>query len=350
MFLLFLLTLAGLDAHELGATRVSATFQPDMTYRIEIATDASSLASKLRRSTAEVTDLTELQNIFASLEPQFRQRMRVAFDAAEVRPAVSFTVTPAIDQNSAILATIVLTGEIPPNARTFTWSYGWTFTPYALTLRSGIDAPTVEWLEGGQLSKPFTLDAPRVTEPRMTIALRYLRLGFSHIFPHGIDHMLFVLGLFLLSRRISVVLWQISAFTVAHSITLALSLYGIVSVPPTIVEPLIALSIAYVAIENIFLTELKSWRVALVFAFGLLHGMGFAGGLRQIGLPHSEFITALITFNAGVEAGQLAVIAIAFLTLGWFSSTRPWYRSRVVVPASAMIACTAVYWTIERLG
>ena len=120
--------------------------------------------------------------------------------------------------------------------------------------------------------------------------------------------MLFVLGIYLLSGRARSVLWQVSAFTVAHSITLGLSMYGLVSVSPRIVEPMIALSIAYVAIENIFLSELKSWRVALVFAFGLLHGMGFAGALKELGLPRSEFVTALLTFNVGVEAGQLAVI------------------------------------------
>jgi hypothetical protein len=136
---------------------------------------------------------------------------------------------------------------------------------------------------------------------------------------------------------------------VAHSITLGLSMYGLVSVSPRIVEPMIALSIAYVAIENIFLSELRAWRVALVFAFGLLHGMGFAGALKELELPRSEFLTALLAFNAGVEGGQLAVICAAFLLVGWHYSQRPWYRSRVVVPASVLIACTAIYWTVERL-
>jgi hypothetical protein len=141
----------------------------------------------------------------------------------------------------------------------------------------------------------------------------------------------------------------VSAFTLAHSITLGLTMYGVVSVPARIVEPMIALSIAYVAIENLVLTELRSWRVALVFAFGLLHGMGFAGVLQELGLPRSEFLTALLAFNVGVEAGQLAVIGTAFLLVGWQWSNRPWYRQRITVPASGLIACTAVYWTIERL-
>ena len=211
-----------------------------------------------------------------------------------------------------------------------------------------IREPATEWLEGGQSSAPFALTSPAPPVDRLGTAWRYLTLGFTHIVPKGLDHMLFVLGIYLLSGRARSVLWQVSAFTVAHSITLGLSMYGVVAVSPRIVEPLIALSIAYVAIENIFLSELKSWRVALVFAFGLLHGMGFAGALKELGLPRSEFVTALLTFNVGVEAGQLAVIGAAFLLVGWHCANRDWYRSRIVVPVSMLIACTAVYWTIER--
>jgi len=128
-----------------------------------------------------------------------------------------------------------------------------------------------------------------------------------------------------------------------------LSMYGVVSGRAGIVEPLIAVSIAYVAIENLVLTELKPWRVALVFAFGLLHGMGFAGALKELGLPPGEFLTALLTFNAGVEAGQMSVVGAAFVLVGWGFGSRAWYRSRVVVPASVVIACTAVYWSVQRL-
>jgi hydrogenase/urease accessory protein HupE len=206
------------------------------------------------------------------------------------------------------------------------------------------------WLEGGQISDPFPVSSSLAPAGRIETAWQYLKLGFTHILPHGLDHMLFVLGIYLLSGRARTVLVQVSAFTIAHSITLGLSMYGILAAPPRLVEPLIALSIAYVAIENVFLRELKSWRVALVFAFGLLHGMGFAGALQELGLPRSEFALALATFNVGVEAGQLAVIGAAFLLIGWYGAHRAWYRSRVVVPVSAMIALAGVYWTIERLS
>jgi hypothetical protein len=206
-----------------------------------------------------------------------------------------------------------------------------------------------QWLEGGQTSAPVALAGPSRYGSRVDTIRRYLILGFTHIVPHGLDHVLFVLGIYLLSRRTRSVLLQVSAFTVAHSITLGLSLYSVISLSPAVIEPLIAISIAYVAIENIFLAELKSRRVALVFAFGLLHGMGFAGALQDVGLPRTEFLSALLGFNLGVEAGQLAVIAGAFLLVGRTFADRPWYRRRIVIPASAMIAAMAVYWTVERL-
>jgi len=116
------------------------------------------------------------------------------------------------------------------------------------------------------------------------------------------------------------------------------------------VEPLIALSIVYVAVENLFTSSLKPWRVALVFGFGLLHGLGFAGVLREVGLPRSEFVTALLTFNLGVELGQLAVIGGSFVLVGWHVGRHPRYRQLVVIPASAFIACVALYWTIARIA
>ena len=327
-------------AHEIGTTRVSAVLH-DGRYGIEIVTDAAALAEKLEADSRESR---------VTRDDLFLQRVTVAFDGVAVRPDISYAVSPAADAVSPALATIRLTGETPAEARAFTWTYSWTFASYALSV-TGADAsaPAVEWLEGGQSSTPFPVRTPPPPEGGLRTAWRYLALGFTHIVPHGLDHMLFVIGIFLLSGRLRTVLWQVSAFTLAHSITLGLSIYGLIAVPPAIVEPLIAVSIAYVAVENIFQTDLTRWRIWLVFTFGLLHGMGFAGALQELGLPPSEFLTALLTFNLGVEAGQLAVIAAAFLLFG-SGSHRAWYRARVVVPASIVIACTAVYWTVERLA
>ena len=349
-----LLSGAAVRAHEIGTTRVSVSFHQGRTYDIEIVTDAETLAAKLAASGGPPVPLdlspAGLQSVLAGAGEQLRKRLKVVFDSAELAPAIAFSVTPGPESGPAT-ATIRLTGQIPPGARAFIWTYSWTAASYAMTIRGDASAsPATEWLEGGQSSAPFQLTVPGRPATRLATAWRYLTLGFTHIVPHGLDHMLFVLGIYLLSGRARSVLLQVSAFTVAHSITLGLSLYGIVAVSSKIVEPLIAVSIAYVAIENIFLAELKSRRVALVFAFGLLHGMGFAGALRDLGLPRSEFLTALLTFNIGVETGQLAVIGTAFILIGWHCANRTWYRSRIVVPTSALIACLAVYWTIERLS
>lgn len=342
------------NAHEIGTTRVSALLREGTTYDIEVVTDATALAEKLAASSGKQLsagmEASGLEALLRGADDRFRQRVRIAFDEKDVRSNVTYSVTPAMDASSAPAATIHFTGEIPEGARNFTWKFGWTFATYALIIRGeASENPATQWLEGSQTSAPFAINSAAPGADRLRTAWRYLTLGFTHILPNGLDHMLFVLGIYLLSSRARTVLWQVSAFTVAHSITLGLSMYGLVSVSPRIVEPLIALSIAYVAIENIFLSELKSWRIALVFAFGLLHGLGFAGALKELGLPRSEFLTALLTFNIGVEAGQLAVIATAFLLVGWHYSRRSWYRGRVVIPASAIIACMAIYWTIERL-
>lgn len=177
----------------------------------------------------------------------------------------------------------------------------------------------------------------------------YLQLGFTHIIPYGLDHILFVLGLFLLSPELKPLLWQISAFTVAHSITLSLAMFNIVNIPSEIVEPVIALSIVFIAVENILTKNLKPWRIVIIFIFGLIHGLGFAGVLKELGLPQNQFINALITFNVGVELGQISVVIIAYLAVGiWFKS-RSWYRQRVVITGSLIIAMIASYWTIQRL-
>ena len=207
-----------------------------------------------------------------------------------------------------------------------------------------------QWVEGPAPSEPFALKSEIVPMTRGQVVATYLKLGYTHILPKGTDHILFVLGIFLLSIRLKPILMQVTAFTIAHTITLALTIYGIVSLSPRIVEPLIALSIVYVAVENILTPELRPWRVALVFGFGLLHGMGFAGVLSQLGLPRSEFLpTALLCFNAGVELGQLTVIPVAFLLIGLPFRNKPWYRRRIVIPGFLAIAAIGLFWFVQRV-
>lgn len=196
----------------------------------------------------------------------------------------------------------------------------------------------------------YAHDVPGLANMSKTeVGLIYLQLGYTHILPLGLDHILFVLSLFLLQPKLKPILWQATAFTVAHTITLGLSMYKIIKPPINIVEPVIALSILYVALENIFSPRLKAGRIGIVFLFGLIHGMGFAAALTELGLPENAYLSSVLLFNVGVELGQITIIFGAFLLLGIPFGKKTWYRKRVVIPLSVVIAAIAVYWTIERV-
>ena len=344
-------------AHDLERTVVSLTFASDGTFVLDVANDPDWLLLRLEpfaaavsalRATAPATvgrlDAAPRDRRLAELGSVFIDRLVLFVDGREVRPASAEYLGP----RTGTMATYRLRGHLPLGASTLRWFYGIVADPYPFVVTRADGATSTEWIAGAMWSGTVTLAAPFGRLTRWGVVKQYLALGYTHILPKGVDHMLFVLGIFLLSPRVKTMLLQVTAFTVAHSITLGLTMYGIVSLSPRIVEPLIALSIAYVAIENLVTTELRPWRLALVFAFGLLHGMGFAGVLRELGLPREQFLTALLTFNLGVEAGQLTVIATAGLCVFWFRH-REWYRRVIVVPASLLIAAIGVYWTVARV-
>jgi hypothetical protein len=178
---------------------------------------------------------------------------------------------------------------------------------------------------------------------------QYLILGYTHVLPYGFDHILFMLCLFFLSKKIKTVILQCSVFTIAHSISLACSAADIIVITPSYIEVLIALSIVAAAIENIIHHKLKQWRMVLIFLFGIIHGLGFANALQSIGLPKQHFFSALISFNIGVELGQISIILLAYFTVARWWSNKIWYQEKVVYPLSSLIACIALYWTIERI-
>ena len=189
------------------------------------------------------------------------------------------------------------------------------------------------------------IDPDRLAWPSQ-LAL-YLRLGFRHIVPEGADHILFVLGLFFLGITWRKLLSQTTVFTVAHATTLFLSTYGIFRLPSRYVEPAIALSIAVIALENIFKPRLGPGRLTVVFVFGLIHGLGFASSLSEIPFPRKDFLVALLGFNFGVDFGQLFVIALAFVAVGAFRD-KPWFRHRIAIPCSAVIALVGLFWAVQR--
>lgn len=353
-------------AHEFSVTDVLVVLRADATYQVDVRVDVDALALGVSPATddaelvaaLEALDEAGLAEAKARAADTMARRVRVRFDDEKARPNVSFPAAETGTDGDELIPTFLgtvarLAGRRPAEAATFSLSLSRAFGPVQLTLLDERWATGSRMLLGpGERSAPWRLDGPPPdggaaggAQPG-TIA-RYLALGFEHILPLGVDHILFVVGLFLLTARWRPLLWQVSAFTLAHTLSLALAIAGVVSLPSRPVETLIAVSIAYVAIENLFTEEMHPWRPLLVFAFGLLHGLGFAGVLRQLGLPDGEWIPALVSFNIGVELGQVAVIGLAFLAVGWFRD-RPWYRPRIVRPASAAIALIGLYWAVQR--
>lgn len=206
---------------------------------------------------------------------------------------------------------IVLEGSYPLASETLQADWPARFGNLVLR-QQGVEDPYTGYLTSGASSDLIPV-AGGVKMSAGEAFVTYIPVGFDHILPKGLDHILFVLGLFFLSASVGTLLWQISAFTFAHTVTLALGALGYVTIPGSIVEPLIAASIVYVAIENVVTDKLNKWRPVIIFGFGLLHGLGFASVLQEFGLPASQFVPALIGFNIGVEIGQLTVIALAFL-------------------------------------
>ena len=245
-------------------------------------------------------------------------------------------------------ATISFSALLPEAAETA--ALGWIRSYGTLIVRqdAAVEAPFTAILQSGAMSEPFLLSGGSGPGGWQVFA-DYIPVGFDHIVPKGLDHILFVLGLFFLAPRLWPLLWQVTAFTLAHTVTLALGALGLVTIPGSIVEPLIAASIVYVAVENLFTDSLNRWRPLVIFGFGLLHGLGFASVLEEFGLPQGQFIPALVGFNIGVEIGQLTVLAVAFLAVGLWFRGKPWYRSVIAIPASGVIAAVGVYWFVDRV-
>ena len=289
---------------------------------------------------------------FADFSEQYQQGLQLRLDGQALAWRYQGIDVPEVgDTRLSRISMIRYHAAYPPSASVAKWTYAPEFGDCVVRLhRRGDSDKTSFWLRAGQTSPPYSLLAEAISRSWSEVAVDYLQLGFLHILSKGLDHILFVLGLFLLSRQFAPLLWQVSAFTLAHTITLALSIYGFISLPSYIVETLIALSIVYVGVENILTRELKPWRVIIVFGFGLLHGMGFAGVLLDLGLPESDFVNALISFNIGVELGQLTVIGLALSAGFWIRNRPEIYRLWVVIPASAMIALTGLYWSVQRIG
>ena len=211
----------------------------------------------------------------------------------------------------------------------------------------GVENGVTQFLLSGEKSKVISAKTGKPLDWIDTF-LDYIPVGFSHILPKGLDHILFVLGLLFLTPKVYPLLIQISIFTIAHTITLAISSLKIIDISSAIIEPLIAASIIYVAIENFFNSSLTKYRSIIIFFFGLLHGLGFASVLSSFGLPGTNFIWALVGFNVGVEIGQLTIILAFYTIFIYWIKTKNYYRKYISIPGSLIIALFGTFWLLER--
>ena len=299
----------------------------------------------------------ELEQAFLPFHPTLLQNVILQADEQDVTLSLSQVEIPEpgytqVPRNSRL----VLTGRIPRDTGTLRWYYPARFGDNAVRVRQVDEAnerwhwSAWQWIRDDRSSELFTLDELFGERPLAETVLDYIIIGFEHILPAGLDHILFIIGLFLLSPRLKPLLWQVTMFTLAHSLTLGLAMTGVIALPAQIVEPLVALSIAWIGIENIRRARLENSRLIIIFLFGLLHGLGFAGVLSEFGMPRDSFLVALISFNIGVEFGQLAIILMAFVAVYAIMHRQELYRRIVVIPVSALITLTGLFWTIERVA
>lgn len=310
-------------------------------------TDTNAAPQAMEYDALRALPPSALEDRFRAHWPSMAPRIRILLDGQAVVPELVAVSVPEVGDVALVRSSsVTFSVPVPEGARQV--EVGWASQFGALVLRqNGVEEPYDGYLEAGAMSPPIRLGGGDAVGPWQAFA-SYIPVGFDHIVPKGLDHILFVLGLFFLSTRLGPLLWQVSAFTLAHTVTLALGALGLVNIPAAVVEPLIAASIVFVAVENILSDGLSRWRPLVVFGFGLLHGLGFASVLGEFGLPEGAFGPALIGFNVGVELGQLFVIGVAFLLVGAWFGRKPWYRPVIAVPASAAIAFAGLWWFAER--
>jgi len=306
---------------------------------ISVTTDSQSLLLKLQAGRNDTV---------AAHARALINRLELAADSTSVPLTFDRVTIPAGKPDQV---RIVLSATITGPVDRLAWRTS-LFSGYPVAIRPAGGPPPAaddyEWLGADEWSTPRSFQSVVPVSHGWRHAASLIALGFTHIVPGGLDHVLFVLGLFLLASRTRTLLLQISAFTLAHSATLALATLGLISVPSSIVEPLIAVSIAYIAIENLMTTSISKWRLAIVFGFGLLHGLGFAGALAELGISGTDLPVTLVGFNAGVELGQLAVVLAAAIVIRLIPVASANRRRYLTNPASAAIAAMGIFWAVER--
>ena len=310
----------------------------------------------LKKSFLDSQSADQRQKLILEAQKLVHQSIRIKFDPDQwFLPQFSYAFAnrhggELEDPDDEITIRATWETQLKPNHQLYTLRALET-ADFVILYKNSIEGeaqPDVQVLFPGEDS--FELDVTRVRPKSSWITVKsFFYQGYVHVLPLGLDHILFVLGIFLLSRKWKPLLLQVTMFTLAHTITLGLATLEIVKVPIKPVEIVIAASICVVALQNIFRPVYTKDRLVIIFILGLIHGLGFASALSDLELNPTALVAGLLGFNIGVEFGQLTVLLIAWvITLPFVN--RDEYRRMIVIPVSICISIMGAYWVIERLG
>lgn len=236
--------------------------------------------------------------------------------------------------------------------KTLSWkyneAYGDSALRYQVYKKNEYNWSQWRWLRNGASSGVIDINHPQLMTTMQTI-LQFIGIGFDHVIPLGFDHILFIIGMALSSLLWQRLLLLVSTFTIAHTLTLGLAMLGVIEISGRIIEPIIAFSIAFVALENLLPSQSIKRKSIIVFLFGLIHGLGFASMLKSFEMTDDNFLTTLISFNIGVELAQVVIVLSVVTILLLLKTVRSNYRQLAVIPASFIIAVIGIYWGVERL-
>jgi hydrogenase/urease accessory protein HupE len=328
------LILSNIDASNISNTNSSPLTEIYDRYRL------------LNKKDLENSILESWKDISSNIDIKINNKLKeidlIKIDTQDVK---SFEIS-----RDTLISFRVLLNEESENF-TFKWikNYG------AIILRENNDLKledelVTEYLQSGTETDPIFFKENNFRS-MFTSFTKFFILGIQHIIPKGLDHILFIFGLFLFSSSLNKLIKQITIFTIAHSITLIFVSLSLIKINPQIVEPIIALSIVYVGLENIFKNYIKEYmRYVVILFFGLLHGLGFALVLSDIGFRSSKLFINLISFNIGIEVAQISIILFLYLLIAIKFANNKYYRITFQIPSSILIASIGLYWFIERIG
>jgi hydrogenase/urease accessory protein HupE len=339
---LLLVTSAQAGAHTGGTTGFATVTISEQTVRYRLALAMPSISPQL----ADAMHLGQ-PGAMPDYQPLLRgaeQRIKVSSNGRPCEPAPGSVTPPSAEGANVAIILYFACAQSPKELTIHDDLFDMLGSDYHTLAK-------IEW-PGGMQQFAFQ---PEARETTITIATigessrgvgSFFLLGIEHILT-GYDHLLFLLALILRGGNVWSLLKIITAFTLAHSITLALAVLNIVTLPEQLVEATIALSIAYVAAENLFMRKAASHRWAVSFLFGLVHGFGFSNVLRELGLPKEGLLWALLNFNLGVETGQAAAVLAAVPILFWLRQFK--WEPRAVVTASVVVLAVGLTLFVERV-